>query len=168
MVAFRLSCTARPAAPVTKDPRPLYVITHTHSRSLWGLHLESPPKTEATRKTQVVAFEKRRDAELVARRLWAHRLRSHKWPNTILDNRPLWLAGPLDGESTAPSPLAVDEVETEWLLDRMALSSAALSVVRQFDEEGTSFNISYMQSTVPVAQQVSWLQKLFDQPGARK
>ena len=148
------------------SPEQLFVITHTHSKTLWGLHFDM---AHQGRKTQIVAFRNHHDAQEIARRLWIHRLKAHRWPNTIIQDKPLMMASPHDIIMTSPSPLAIDEVDLTWLLDRLALSSAALSVVDDItDSDNISFDLKYMESIVPPTKQVSWLQKLYNRPPAKK
>lgn len=151
-------------------PETVFVITHRHDRALWGVHV-----TTGNRRAQVMAFKQRRDAESLADHVWRWKLAKHTWPNTLLDS---WNTGSNEGFfSTAacdvevrPSPLSVDQVELDWLLGRVALSSAALILVECVEDgdSGKRIESTYVDTTCLVSQQVDWLQNLFRLPDARK
>lgn len=146
-------------APSEVADRRVFVISHRGS--LWGLHREEKAADGASR-SQVVAFEVRGDAERLAERLWIHRLKAHRWPDTVLEGRPLWLASGTDIVLHAPNPLKVDEIDLRWLLDRMGKSRAAVSLVFPLDPDADEINLKgkYMEARVPPAEQVAWLDKM--------
>lgn len=139
------------------------VFVIAHRNSLWGLHVEQTRDSHC-RRTQVVAFENQADAERVAHRLWAHRLAAYKWPNTILEGRPLWIRSADDILTLSPSPLKVSETELDFLTERLAKTHAAVCLVKAFgDQEEFTLNGRYHQAIVPDRDQREWLQQMHKQ-----
>ncbi len=140
------------------------VFVITYRSTLWGLHLDSHV-TDGARKSQVVAFEDRSDAERLAHRLWAHRLKTHKWPNTVLEGRPLWLTSAEDVLMMSPSPLGIEEIDLHWLLGRLGRSCCGLSLVfpmHDSDDEDITLKGRYLEATAPSGDQVGWLKKMME------
>ena len=136
------------------------VFVIVYKSTLWGLHVESG-STDGCRKTQIVAFQRKEDAELMAKRLWAHRLATHAWPNTVLEGRPLWIRSGDDILMISPSPLKIDELELKFLIERMGRSGAAVSVAEPFDDdEEINMKGRYIQQTVPIRETVAWFQQM--------
>lgn len=129
--------------------------------TLWGLHTESP-EHDGSFRTQVVAFEDGGHAQRMAERLWAHRLTSYKWPETVLEGRPLWIRSAEDILLTSPSPLKVDAIELQWLLLRLSCTGAAVSLIaaHEEDEGDVLLKGQYLCAAVPMREKVDWLNKM--------
>ena len=149
--------------------RTVFVITHTHHGSLWGLHIDRPDK-DGTFKSQVVAFCDRENAEAMAHRLWAHRLKAHRWPDTDLHSRPLWMATADDVLMLSPSPLQIDEVALTWLVTRMGRSCAGVSVVDPFDASDGDLQLAgkYLEHEATSTDKVAWLGKMWQRQAPKK
>ncbi len=147
----------------------MFVITHRHSGSLWGLHLEDHGRDGAHR-TQVVAFYDRGNAEAMAERLWAHRLKAHRWPEATLDGKPLWIATAEDVLMMSPSPLQVDEIALRWLVLRLGRSCAGVSVVDPFDDSDGDLRLGgrYLEHAAPASDQAAWLAKMWKRQPFKK
>ena len=152
------------ATPVVVPRDPVYVIAHR--RTLWGWHMEARVH-DGTRHSQVVAFERRMDAEHVAHRLWIHRLKAHRWPDRIItDKRPFGLLSDHDILLTSPNPLTIDPIYLDELKSQLAKSNAAVSYVSSIiDDDGVTFSLQgrYVQSMASAADQVAWLELMLKQ-----
>ena len=136
------------------------VFVIVYKSTLWGLHVDCK-ETDGCRKTQVVVFQRREDAELMAKRLWGHRLATHDWPNTVLEGRPLWIRTSDDILMISPSPLKIDEIELPWIIERMAKSDAAVSMAEPFaDPEDLTMRGRYLQSTASNNEKTEWLRQM--------
>ena len=142
----------------------VFVISHRHDRGLWG-----PP---ASRPREITAFRQRGDAEAIAARLWKYKLQKLRWPGVDVAEGGMRLLAPDGLPAPFPSPLAVEEVDMDWLVGRARLTSLAVSVVGSLrdGEAHTSLDAQLVvpAGDAPAALQAGWLSKLFKQPAARK
>lgn len=154
----RVRCRQALEAPPSVD-RQVFVISLRGT--IWGLPRDDNPDEDGAFPIQVHAFECNEDAEYMARRVWIHRLKTHRWPCFVKGR--LWLASANDIILHSPNPLQVDEINLKWLLDRMGKTLAAVWVVFPLDLDADEVDMrgQYMDARVPTQQQVEWLDKMF-------
>ena len=136
-----------------------HVFVIAHNRTLWGWHLEDG--ITGNRKAQVVAFQRRVDADEVASRLWMHRLKQRRWPNAVISKeKPLGFVSTDDVLMVSASPLKVDPVLLEDLVVSLGKTEAAVNLVPPMESERELLDLSgaYVAHHTSGTDQRAWLE----------
>lgn len=144
----------------------VFAITHKHNKTLWGWHMDNF-MTDGAYKSQVVVFKHRNDAEMLANRLWMHKLKSYKWPNTILEYKPFLLTTEHGLEYYYPNVLGIVEINLLSLIYDLSLSCAGVKLITQqnLDEtDDVSLNGQFMQVKMSKDDKINWLMKIWNYP----
>lgn len=143
----------------------VFAIKHKHNKTLWGWHMDNF-MTDGAFKSQVLVFQRKNDAELLASRLWIHKLKSHKWPNTILEYKPFLLATEDNIQYDYPSVLRIEEVNLVSLIYNLSQSCAGVKLITQqnLDNNDISLNGQYMQIRVSRDEKIKLLMKIWNYP----
>lgn len=144
----------------------VYVIGHAHSQGYWMVELKT------------LAFQHERDASKVAGELWKQRLVKRRWPDLKLDARKE-IRIPTDRTIIlhSPSPLFVQDVDLQALLEDLSKSEGALKLVPRVEEVGDAapsendmlvLSGPLLQVQADAADKAKWLQHVWKKRAERK